>query len=373
MKKLIAVLIIIILPALIITGCKPSNNGNIIKIAFVSPLTGDVAAMGQGMKNGAMLAIEDANNKYKDLGFTFELMPLDDRADPKEAVNAANQIISDKNVYGIIGHLNSGCSIPASAVYNKRNMVMISPASTNPKLTQQGLENVFRLCTTDDVQGTFAADRLLKIGLKNIAVIHDKTPYGQGLAEEFKKTIEAGNGKVLSFEGISMGDKDFNAILIKMKTLRPDAIYFGGMYQEGGLLSRQAKEMGLRVPVIGGDGLYTSEYIKIAGIPSEGDMTTSIGLPPEKLPKSKEFISKYTAKYPNYDMQPYDPTTYDATALLAYAIVQAKKDKSKILEIIKNVKFDGVTGPVQFDKKGDTLNKAVTMYIVKNGKWIVKE
>jgi branched-chain amino acid transport system substrate-binding protein len=189
-------------------------------------LTGDIAAMGQGMKNGATLAIEEANQTSQEI--KFELLALDDRADPKEAVNIANQIISDKDVYGVVGHLNSGCSIPASSVYNKYNLVMISPASTNPKLTLQGFTNIFRTCTTDDVQGSFAADFIYKKKMEKVAIIHDKTPYGQGLAEEFQKTFKNLGGKITCFEGISLGDRDFKALLIKVKNMHPQMIYFGG-------------------------------------------------------------------------------------------------------------------------------------------------
>ena len=358
---------------LVISGCQAISGPKGIKIAIAVPLTGDVASMGQGMRNGALLAVEEANQKYKAQGLTFELVQFDDRADPKEAVNIANQIISDSHIYGIIGHLNSGCSIPAASVYARKNVVMISPASTNPKLTQLGLANVFRLCTTDEVQGSFAAKQLLKDKIKKVAIIHDKTPYGQGLAEEFKKTFEAGGGSVAIFEGISIGDKDFKALLIKIKTLSPEAIYFGGMYQEGGLLSKQAKELKLSVPVVGGDGIYSNDFIKIAGAVCEGDLATTIGLPLAKLPKGSEFIAKYQKKFPNIDMQPYDPATYDATNLLIEAVVASNKDKAKILEYIKKANYEGVTGKVQFDTKGDTLNKAVSMYVVKQGKWVDKD
>ena len=179
-------------------GCAPKSDGGkkdtVVKIGLIAPLTGDIAAMGQGMKNGATLAVEQANGRedVKTKGIRFELVAVDDRADPKEAVNGANVLISDPKVAGVAGHLNSQCSIPASQVYARKDIVMISPASTNPKLTQQGLKNVFRVCTTDNVQGGFAAEYLYgKLGMKKVAVMHDKTTYGQGLAEEFKKKFVA--------------------------------------------------------------------------------------------------------------------------------------------------------------------------------------
>lgn len=371
MKKILIFLTLIL--SFLSLYCEKKEKLKTLKIALVVPLTGDIAAMGQGMKNGATLAIEEANSKKIVKGVKFELLALDDRADPKEAVNCANQIISTPDVYGVVGHLNSGCSIPASAIYNRHNLVMISPASTNPKLTLQGFKNVFRVCTTDDVQGSFAANFIYKkLGIKDVAIIHDKTPYGQGLAEEFKKTLEKLGGKVLCFEGISLGDKDFKALLIKIKSLAPQAIYFGGMYQEGGLISKQAKEISLSVPLIGGDGIFTNEYIKIAGRASEGDIATMIGVPPEKLPKAKEFVEKYKKRFPNIDMQPYDPYTYDATNIIIEAIKNVGLDKEKIIEYVSNIEYEGIIGKTKFDKKGDTLNKSITCYVVKNGKWVIK-
>lgn len=359
---------------LLMAGCSPTTSEKgqpVIKIAFVSPLTGDVAAMGQGMKHGAQMAIEDANKLYPP--YKFVLLALDDRADPKEAVNAANQIISDRRVYGVVGHLNSGCSIPASMVYQKRNLAMISPASTNPKLTKQGLSNVFRLCATDEVQGQFCAEYLHRNQIHKIAVIHDKTPYGQGLAEELVKTVKARKGKIVCYEAVNLGDKDFKSLLIKIKSLHPQAIYFGGMYQEGGLISKQARELALNIPVIGGDGIYSSEYIKIAGNASEGDLATCIGLPPEKLPRAQAFINRYKQRFPGFDMQPYDAMTYDTTMLLAQAIVKAGLDRGAVVNELHRTLYDGLTGKVQFDADGDTLNKAISLYTVKNGTWVYKE
>jgi len=374
MKKIFGMMLIGVV-GVFLAGCGVKKEVvkeiKVVKIALVCPLTGDIAAMGQGMKNGATLAIEEANQTSKEI--KFELLALDDRADPKEAVNVANQIVSDKDVCGVVGHLNSGCSIPASTVYNKHNLVMISPASTNPKLTLQGFKNVFRLCTTDDVQGSFAGDFIYKKNLRKVAVIHDKTPYGQGLAEEFQKTFKNLGGEILCFEGITLGDRDFKALLIKIKEMHPQMIYFGGMYQEGGLISKQAKEIGLNVPLMGGDGIYTGEYIKIAGRTSEGDMATMIGLPPNKLLKAKDFIKKYNTRFPNIDMQPYDPYTYDTTNIIIEAVKNAGLDKSKIIDYIKKIKYNGIIGETRFDEKGDTLNKEITCYRVKDGKWVINE
>jgi branched-chain amino acid transport system substrate-binding protein len=350
------------------------ENANVVKIALICPMTGDVAAMGQGMKRAAMMAVEEANSPARLPGITFKLDVFDDRADPKEAVNAANRIISDSRIFGVVGHLNSGCSIPASQIYARANLVMISPASTNPKVTLQGLRNVFRVCTTDDVQGSFAANYTLKQLKKDrVSVIHDKTAYGQGIAENFKRSFEEMGGRCLSFDGIDLGDKDFKALLTSIKGKKPGMIYFGGMYTECGLISKQAKELGLNVPVFSDDGSFTPEVVKVGGMATEGDYFSMVGIPPEKLQKAKDFMDRYKAKYPGQDMQPYDPYTYETTMILIDAVTKTNMDRTKLIDYIANMKYDGIIGRTSFDRNGDTLNKAISIYKVVNGKFIYAE
>lgn len=382
MNKAISVL----LSAALFFACQGKGGKNVAKIALVAPITGDLAAMGQGMKNAAQMAVDEEKERriygqtatsrgtLPGVGIFIELAAFDDRADPKEAVNVASQIVSDRAIVGVVGHLNSGCSIPASAVYNRYNLLMISPASTNPKLTQQGFKNVFRTCTTDEVQGSFAAGySFRKLGLRKISIIHDKTPYGQGLAEEFSKKFRDDGGKILSFDGINIGDKDFNALLTRIKSLSPQVIFFGGVYGEGGLISRQAKGLGLKVPLIGGDALKSPEYIDIGGKATEGDIITMVGLPAEKLPQSKEFIDKYTKLYPNAKIQPYDAYTYDTTNMIIQAIRTVGSDKTKIGDYIAQVKYSGLIGTTSFDEKGDTTNKAISIYKIQNGEFVPLE
>jgi branched-chain amino acid transport system substrate-binding protein len=352
-------------------SCCAKRDRNIIRVALVCPLTGDVAAMGQGMKRASQMAIDETNVSGRFPGITFELAAFDDRADPKEAVNAANRIITDPKIYGVIGHLNSGCSIPASRIYARRNLVMVSPASTNPKVTLQGLKNVFRVCTTDDVQGCFAADYVLdSLKYKTFAVIHDKTAYGLGIAESFRKRVEAKGGTVVSFDGIDLGDKDFKALLTAIKMKKPQLIYFGGMYTECGMITKQSKELGLDVPVFSDDGTSSPEYSKIGGKASEGDYITMIGVPPEKLSKSKLFMDNYRAKYPEQDMQPYDPYTYECAMIIVEAIQKTGRDRSKMADYLANVKYKGILGETSFDKNGDTLNNSVSIYRVQDGKFV---
>lgn len=366
----------------------------VVKIALASPLTGDLAAMGSGMKRALIIAISNINTQNLLDGVKVVAEFFDDRADPKEAVNVANRIISDKYIVGVVGHLNSGCSIPASDVYARKGIVMVTPASTNPKLTQKGLRNVFRVCATDNVQGKAAAQfvyELLKI--KKVAVIHDKTEYGLGLAEEFTKTFTNIGGKVLCFEGINVGDRDFKALLTKIKSLNPEAIYFGGTYAEGGLISRQANDLGMNIPIIGGDGMSSPEYIRIAGEASIDDYYTTLGYPLEYLQKAKDFIEKYKSFYPNEIIQPFDAYAYDASMVIALGLKEmlneAKnyagetpekkaewliKNKHKLAEYLRKLRYEGVLGPVEFKENGDNKYMVISLYkIVKeNGQITAK-
>lgn len=373
MRKLGIIFMVITAILALLLGCA-KEKANTIKIALVCPLTGDLAAMGQGMKRAMAMAVEEAALAEKFPGFTIIMSAFDDRADPKEAVNIANQIISDNKIYGVVGHLNSGCSIPASQIYDRGNLVMISQSSTNPKLTAQGLKNVFRVCTTDDIQGGHAAGYVFTILKKNrVAVVQDKTAYGQGVAENFKKRFTDLGGEVISFDGIDVGDKDFKALLTTIKTKKPQLIYFGGVYTECALLSKQAKELGLNAPVFSDDGSFSSEYIKIAGTAAEGNYFSMVGAPPDKLPQAKKFIEKYKAKYPDVDMQPYDTYTYEAANIMLEAIAQTKGDKTKIAEYLSRMKYNGILGETRFDSNGDTLNKTISVYQVTGGKFAFAE
>lgn len=384
LKNIKASILIILFPALLscFLSCGPKEK--VYRIALAVPLTGDIAAMGQGMKRGAELAVEEVNasGRFK---IKIELRAFDDRADPKEAVNVANQIVSDPNIVAIIGHLNSGCSIPAAQVYAKKNLLMITPAATNPKLTLQQLEpewewekNVFRVTTTDDVQGEFAANFLRdKLKIRTVSIIHDKTAYGQGLVEEFKNGFESKGGRVISFDGISLGDRDFKALLTRIKQNNPDALYFGGIYNEGGLIVKQARELGLKSLFVSGDALQTVEFFKVAGASAEGSYITNVGVPPERIASAKIFIDTFQKKFPRVDIQPYDHYTYEATKIALLALekagIQEESDavnRMKMLEFMKTVKYDGVLGRTEFDEKGDTKNKAITVYHVKDGKFV---
>lgn len=342
-----------------------------VKIGFAAPLTGDNAIYGQGMQRAVELAIEEANASQaaKDKAITFEIVAADDAGDPKQAVNVANALAGDAGVIGVVGHFNSGCSIPAAPVYNESDLTMVS-VSSNPQLTAQGLPNVNRIVAKDDAQGGFAGELAFTNGYKKIALIDDATPYGQGLAAEFKKAFEAKGGTIVSEERIQPKDVDFSALVTKMKGKKPDAVYYAGAHTEGSLLTKQMKGADLAVPVLGGDMLYTPEYIKIAGKDNaEGDIATSLGLPLEQQPKGAEFKAKYEEKF-GKSPEAYDSYAYDAARIIINAVLEAGVDRQAVLGAARTGTLnDGVTGTVAFDENGDNKVQVISAYKVTGGEW----
>jgi branched-chain amino acid transport system substrate-binding protein len=372
MKKILSVFAALVLLA----GCAPKEKE--IKIAVAIPLTGDIAALGQGIRRAAVLAVEEAVKAGRFAGTKVSLVEFDDRSEPKEAVNVANRIVSDPLILGVIGHFNSGCSIPAGAVYAKAGLPMVSPAASNPELTRQQMSpnwgrprTLFRVNTTDDVQGVAAAEYVAGVlKKKRVAVIHDKTSYGQGVAEEFQKKFLSLGGNVISFDGIQVGDKDFKALLTRVKAQDPEVLYFGGIYNEGGLLVRQARELGLKAAFMAGEANYDPEFLRIAGPAAEGATVTFLGKPPELLETAQQFIQKYKIRWPQDEVKAYDHYSYEIANMLLDGVEKAGPDRAKIVEYLRSVKYTGVLGETSFDEKGDTLNKTITIFTVKGGKFV---
>ncbi|NTW28804.1 MAG: branched-chain amino acid ABC transporter substrate-binding protein [Coriobacteriia bacterium] len=377
------------------TGCSTSGSTTTttttktIKIGIGAPITAGATSLGQGMVRGAELAIAQANEsaEVKALGITFQAVSGDDQGDPKTGVNVANTFVSDPNLLGVMGHLNSGVSIPASKIYADKKIIMVSPASTNPSLTQQGLAGIYRVCTTDAIQGPAAADYASKLlGFKTAYVIDDSTPYGEGLAAEFAKQFKANGGTVVATAKTSDKDTDFNALVTKIKSAKVDVIYYGGIYNAGALLAKQAHDGGIAAPLMSGDGLYDSQFIALAGTTqAEGCFATSVGLPIDKLVKGQEFKTAFEKKFPGKEIAAYDAYSYDAANVIIAAIVKAAKDssigvaklttsagKDAIIANAAATKTTGITGDIAFDKNGDTTNKAITLYVVQGGKWVTK-
>ncbi len=351
---------------LLTTGC-PRQDENVIMIGAAGPMTGDQSKMGVDLRNSVELAVAEWNEKGGVLGKKIVLLPADDQADPKQAVSIANKLINQKAV-AIVGHWNSSCSIPASKYYQDANIVMITPATTNPRLTLQGFKNVFRVCGTDDQQGKVAAEFVLKkLRPKKIAIIHDKTAYGQGLAEFFKKAL-GDRVQVVYYGGIIQRDPDYRAVLTSIKQKDPELYFFGGIYPEAGRLVRQAKEIGMNIPMITGDGVYDPTFINIAGKSAEGTYVT-FGAEPVGLPSAKIFMDKYKAKYG--PPGPYSIYAYDAANIVLTAIAKAGTTEGpKVASTISRTVFHGAFGDISFDKNGDVTKAPYVIWQVKGGKFV---
>lgn len=346
-------------------GCKKKED--VINIGIAGPMTGPQAKMGADFRNGVAIAVDEWNEKGGVLGKRINVLIGDDQADPKQAVAVANKLVNEGAV-GIIGHFNSSCSIPASDVYNRAGIPMITPASTNPLLTERGYRGVFRVCGRDDQQGLVAAEFVKKVlGIKAVAIIHDKTTYGQGLADEFKKNIE-GVLDVVYYGGITPGDKDFKTILTSIKEKGPGLIYFGGIYPEAGLLVKQAREIGLKIPFMSGDGTIDPKFVEIAGPEAAEGTFLTFSPDPKNIPEAKGFIDKYKKRFG--ELGPYSIYAYDAMNILLNAIKEAgTTDGKDVIEKLHSMEFSGALGRIKFTEKGDVTVSPYVVWITKGGKF----
>ena len=354
-----------VLLSLALAGCTRQEQ-NVIRIGAAGPMTGDQSKMGIDLRNSVELAVAEWNSRGGVLGKQIEMLAGDDAADPKQAVSIANKFINQKTV-AVVGHWNSSCSIPASEYYQNANVVMITPATTNPRLTRQGFKKVFRVCGTDDQQGKVAAEFVLKtLKPKRVAIIHDKTAYGQGLADFFKRSLGTG-AEVVFYDGIVQRDPDYKAVLTAIKEKRPEVYFFGGIYPEAGRLVRQAKEVGLTAPMITGDGVYDPTFLNIAGKSAEGTYVT-FGKDPTGLSTAKDFNANYKAKYG--EPGPYSIYAYDATNIILTAIKETgTTDGAKVAEYISKTSFKGAFGDISFDGNGDVTVAPYVVWQVKNGQF----
>lgn len=343
----------------------------VVKIGHVGPLTGNISHLGKDNENGARLAVEEYNAKGVTLGgkkVKFELVGEDDAADPKTG-NIVAQRLVDAGVVGVVGHLNSGTTIPASRIYNQAGIPMISPSATNVTLTRQGFATVFRTMANDAQQGSVIGKyAATKLG-KTVAIIDDRTAYGQGLADEVEKAVKAAGGKVTSREFTTNQATDFLAILTKIKAQKPDVIVYTGMDAQGGPMLKQVKQLGITSKFVTGDGGCTPEFIKLAGAAmSDGAFCTQAGLPLDQI-ADKSFKDRFKKRF-GVDVQIYAPYAYDAAAALIEGMKAANSsDPAKYLPALKKVDFKGATGEVAFDANGDTKYGAITMYQFKSGAW----
>jgi branched-chain amino acid transport system substrate-binding protein len=362
-----------------------AGAAKVAKIGVIVPLSGPLSALGLGMKNSVDLAIKQANEKQTIPGWTLEIDAQDDEAKPDVGKNAATKLAGDDQVVAVVGTLNSSVSQSVQPVLSAAQITQVSPANTNPTLTKgadlanpkRPYPGYFRTAATDDVQGPFAAKYLLDNGIKKVATIHDKKAYGQGLVAAFTEGFKSGGGEIVKAETINPDDTDFSAVISKVKSASPDAIYYGGEYPQAGPLSQQAKAAGLTVPLMGGDGIYDPAFIELGGKTSEGDLATSVGAPAETLDSAKQFVSDYEAAGYKEPFAAYGAYAYDGTNAIINALKvslanasDAKAARAATIEEMGKVNFDGATGKVAFDEFGDTTTKVWTAYKVTGGKWV---
>ena len=344
----------------------------VIKIGHVAPLTGGIAHLGKDNENGARLAVDEINAaggvKAGDKTFKLELLAEDDKADPKEGTLAAQKIV-DGGAVAVVGHLNSGTSIPASKIYSDASVAQISPSATNPKLTEQGFKTTFRVVANDNQQGGVLANYAAgEMKAKTIAIIDDRTAYGQGLADVVEKVSKEKGVKVVAREFTNDKATDFNAILTKIRAAKPDVVMYGGMDATAGPMAKQMKQLGIKAPMLAGDGVCSPEFIKLAGDAASILTCSMAGEAVEKLPKGSDFVAKYKAKF-NQDVQIYSPYSYDAVYVIAEAIKAAgSADRAAITGAMPKTNYAGVTGQITFDEKGDIKGGAISMFKVKDGK-----
>ena len=347
----------------------------VVKIGHVGPVSGAQAHYGKDNENGARMAVEDLNAKGVTIGgkkAKFELLAEDDAADPKQGTAAAQKLV-DSKVNGVIGHLNSGTSIPASKIYSDAGIPQISPSATNPKFTRNGYKTTFRV-VADDVHlgGTLGKYAVTQLKGKSIAVIDDRTAYGQGVADEFEKGVKGAGGKTVAREFTNDKATDFTAILTSIKSKNPDVVFFGGMDAVAGPMLRQMKQLGINAKFVGGDGICSSELPKLAaGTMSDGQVVCAEagGVEGEAKKSMDDFYAAYKKKF-NDDVKMYAPYVYDATMVMADAMVKAGSADPKVYlpVLAKTSGYKGVTGVISFDEKGDIKNGALTLYTYKGDK-----
>ena len=350
-----------------------NTGGLVVKIGHAAPLTGPQAHLGKDNENGVRLAIDDLNAQGFSIGgkkVQFQLESEDDQADPRIATTVAQKFVDDK-VSGMIGHLNSGTTIPASRIYNDAGIVEISPSATNPKYTQQGYKGAFRVMANDIQQGKVLGEFAVNdMNAKKIAIIDDRTAYGQGLADEFEKAAKAAGASIVVHEFTNDKAQDFTAILTKIKGAAPDLVFYGGMDGQGAPMVKQLQTLGLKAQFLGGDGIHTAEFMKLAGAAAEGVTASLPGVPLVQMPKGADFKQRFEAKYGK--IQLYAPYCYDAMMVLAEAMQRANSaEPAKYLPEMAKTNYSGVTANIKFDDKGDLQGGSITVYRVVKGEWQV--
>lgn len=364
-SRILRFVAVLAVSVVLIAGCEKKQN--VLKIGIAGPMTGPDAKMGTDFRNGVTIALEEWNQGGGVLSSKIEAIVEDDQSDPKQAVAVANKLVNE-GVLGVVGHFNSSCSIPASDVYERAGKPMITPASTNPLLTERNYKGVFRVCGTDNQQGKIAAQFVReKLKLKRVAVLHDKTTYGQGFADIFKGALGSGI-EVVYYGGITRGDKDFKTVLTAIKQKNPELIFFGGIYADSGLLVKQAREINMTVPFMSGDGTIDQKFIEIAGAKAAEGTYLTFSPDPSNITAAKDFIIKYRNRFG--ELGPYSIYAYVAANILLDSVKEAGSTDSKaIIGKLKTKEFQTALGKIKFDEKGDVSQAPYIVWITKNGRF----
>jgi branched-chain amino acid transport system substrate-binding protein len=367
----------IAIAAALVAGCSKkqettaTDQVQVIKLGFSAPLTGPQSHYGKDMQNGVELALQEVNDSQPKLGdkaVRFELMVEDDQADPKTATQVAQRFV-DAKVSGILGHFNSGTSIPASKIYHQAGIPQLAMASA-AAYTQQGFNTTFRMFTSDAQQGSTLGKYVVEtIKAKNVAIIDDRTAYGQGLADEFEKAAKAAGATIVKREYTTDKDTDFTAILTAIKGSQPDVIFYGGADAQSAPMIKQMHNLGVKAILVSGDMTRSDTFLKLAGKEAEGAIASSAGVPPERMPNNGDFIKRFAAKYG--PVQTYGPYAYDGAKAMMAAILKAGSADPKVyLPVLAKTDIAAVTiNPLRYDAKGDVENGSITVYQVKDGKW----
>jgi branched-chain amino acid transport system substrate-binding protein len=389
----------LLVASLALTACGARSNGDsagggsaekVVRIGVVGPTTGEISAFGLGIQNSVMLAVRQANEAHTIPGWRIEVDSEDDEAKPDVGKNVATKFSSDPALLAVVGPYNTGVSQQIQPVLAAQHIAQVSPGNTGPGLTmgpkwqtapQRQYDTYFRTCTTDAVQGPFAAQYLFRTAhITKVATISDKKAYGEGLVGTFTDEFKKLGGEIVEAQTVNPDDTDFQSVITKVKQQHPQAVYAGTEYGIGGPLSRQMKAAGLKVPLVGGDGLFDPQYIKLAGPASAGDLATSIGAPVEKLPSAKQFLADYAKAGFKDPESPYGGTAYDAATAIIKAMAVSLKDTPDVesarqatVDAVAKTSFDGVTGHVAFDKFGDTTTRVLTLNKVVAGRWAAQQ
>ncbi|HRW01463.1 MAG TPA: branched-chain amino acid ABC transporter substrate-binding protein [Tetrasphaera sp.] len=366
------------------SGASAGGATKTAKIGVIAPLSGDLAALGLGIQNSVDLAIKQANETNAIPGWKLELAAEDDQATADVGKNAATKLAGDKDVIGVVGTLNSSVALQVQPVLSSASIVQVSPANTGVSLTKgedaanpaRPFKTYFRTCTTDAIQGPFAARFLFESGIKEVATVHDKKAYGQGLVQAFTEEFEKLGGTVVAAETINPDEDKYDAVVSAIKPKSPKALYYGGEYPNAGPLSQQMKSQGLNIPLMGGDGIFDPKFIELAGSTSDGDLATSVGAPTDSTDSGKKFLEEYKAAGYSDPSAAYGGYAYDAANSIINALKTSLANAASVedarqatVDALGKVSFDGVTGKVAFDEFGDTTTKILTVYKVTGGEW----